>query len=177
MILGLDISTAITGATVIDRNGEIITCEAWRFQNKKQYPNLHAKAAEVKEHFIKMKLMYPIEAIYIEQSLWAFRSGQSSAKPIMTLAKFNGIISWIAYETFGIHPEYIGASQARKLCGVPKKEKGEDIKKVVLKFLLDTEEEFCYDETKFGNPVPGTYDRADSLIIARAGALCQQKKK
>ena len=136
MILGLDISTAITGATVIDRNGEIITCEAWRFQNKKQYPNLHAKAAEVKEHFIKMKLMYPIEASYIEQPLWVFQSGRSSAQVIVTLAKFNGIISWIAYEIFGIHPEYIRASQARKLCGVPKKEKGEDIKKVVLKLIV-----------------------------------------
>jgi len=175
MILGLDISTAITGATVIDRNGEIIICEAWRFQNKKQYPNLHAKAAAVKENFLKMKLTYPIEAIYIEQSLWI--SSGSSAKTILALAKFNGIVSWIAYEVFGIHPEYIRATQARKLCGVPKKQPGEDIKKVVLKFLLDTGEEFCYDETKFGNPVPGTYDRADSLIIARAGALCQQKKK
>ena len=176
MILGLDISTAITGISIIDREGEIIICEAWRFQNKKKFPDLYAKAAEVKENLLKVKMRYPIEAIYIEQSLWAFRSGQSSAKTILTLSKFNGIVAWLVYEIFDIKPEFLGATQARKLCGVPIKEKGGDLKKVVLNFILDTEPYFCYDKTKFGNPVPGTYDRADSLIIAKAGAKCLQAK-
>ena len=104
-------------------------------------------------------------------------SGFSSAKTLSTLASFNGIVSWLCYELWGRQPEYISAPSARKTCGVPKKEKGGDIKKVVLKFLLDTEPQFCYDKTKFGNPVPGTYDRADSLIIAKAGAECLQSKK
>ena len=29
MILGLDISTSITGATVIDDKGNVVLCEAW----------------------------------------------------------------------------------------------------------------------------------------------------
>ena len=177
MILGLDVSTSITGATVMDYDGTIISCEAWRFQNKKSFPNLFSKAKFVKEQLSEIKKKHSIKEIYVEKSLQSFRSGFSSAKTLSTLSAFNGIVSWLCYELWGRQPEYISAPSARKTCGVPKKEKGGDIKKVVLKFLLDTEEEFCYDNTKFGNPVPGTYDRADSLIIARAGAKCQQKKK
>ena len=34
MILGLDISTSIIGATVLDKNGEVVYCEAWDLRNK-----------------------------------------------------------------------------------------------------------------------------------------------
>jgi hypothetical protein len=77
----------------------------------------------------------------------------------------------------GIKPEYIGASSARKLCDI-RVPKGEKAKEVVLNFLLDNEASFAINYTKFGNPTPGSYDRADSLVIARAGYnLCQKQKK
>ena len=177
MILGLDVSTSITGATVIDYDGNILFCEAWRFQNKKNFPNLFSKAKFAKKQLSEIKKKYDIKHVYIEKSLQSFRSGFSSAKTISTLAAFNGIVSWLCYEQWCMQPEYISAPSARKSCGVPKKEKGDDIKKIVLKFVLDTEPEFCYDKTKFGNPVPGTFDRADSLIIAKAGLKCIQGKK
>ena len=98
----------------------------------------------------------------------AFRPGFSSAKTILTLAKFNGIVSYICKRDFGIEPEYIGASTARKTCGI-KVERGKKAKEVVLNFLLDNEESFDIEYTKHGNPKPGSYDRADSYIIAKAG--------
>ena len=176
MILGLDVSTSITGASVIDDEGKILYCEAWKFQNKRHFPDLFAKAEEVRNLLLAIKQEYDIEAVFIEQSLFAFMRGKSSAKTLLTLSKFNGIVAWLVWDMFGMTPEFLGATQARRTCGVPKKEKGEDIKRVVLKFLLDNDPQFCYTLTKHGNPVPGTFDRADSLIIARAGAECLNTK-
>jgi len=84
------------------------------------------------------------------------------------LASFNGIVSYICQDELGIKPEYIGASTARKSNGI-KIPRGEKAKKVVLDFVLDNESDFVVEYTKQGNPKPGSYDRADSLIIARAG--------
>ena len=48
MILGLDVSTSITGATVLNLKEEILYCEAWKLQNKKHFPDLFSKAEAVK---------------------------------------------------------------------------------------------------------------------------------
>ena len=167
MILGLDISTSITGATVLDDNGEVVYCEAWDTRNKNHFPGLYDKANFVKGRLLDLRTMFDIEHIFIEQSLQAFRPGFSSAKTILTLAKFNGIVSYICQDNFTA-PEYIGASTARKACGI-KVEKGKKAKEVVLKFVLDNEDKFVVEYTKQGNPKPGSYDRADSHIIAKAG--------
>jgi Holliday junction resolvasome RuvABC endonuclease subunit len=177
VILGLDVSTSIVGATVLDATGGVVYCESWDLRNKKKFSDLHEKASEVRELLKALKEEYTFDSIFIEQSLQAFRPGFSSAKTILTLAKFNGIVSYLCYDVFNKKPEYVGASSARKLCGirVPKGKKG---KEVVLNFLLDNEPSFDITYTKFGNPSPGTYDRADSLIVARAGlALCRKNEK
>ena len=170
MILGLDISTSIIGATVLDKDGEVVYCEAWDLRNKKHYPTLYEKAQRFQSQLESLHFMkrYLIEDIFIEQSLQAFRPGFSSAKTLLTLARFNGIVSYVCQDQLGIKPEYIGASTARKSNGI-KIPRGEKAKKVVLQYILDNELDFVVEYTKHGNPKPGSYDRADSLIIARAG--------
>ena len=168
MFLGLDISTSITGATLIDDIGQIMYCEAWDMRNKNHFPDLYDKANFVKGRLLDLRGMYLIEHVFIEQSLQAFRPGFSSAKTLLTLASFNGIVSYICQDELGIKPEYIGASTARKSNGI-KIPRGEKAKKVVLQYVLDNESDFVVEYTKQGNPKPGSYDRADSLIIARAG--------
>ena len=176
MILGLDISTSITGATLLDKNGSVVFCEVWDTRNKNRYEDLFAKADYLRFELWKMKNYYKIKKIYIEQSLQSFRSGFSSAQTLSTLSRFNGIVSWLCYEKFKIKPEYIAATSARKLCGI-KILKGEKAKEVVLKYLLDNEPTFNIEYTKHGNPKPGSYDRADSIVIAKAGyILCQNNK-
>ena len=170
MILGLDVSTSIVGATVLTDYGEVVYCEAWDLRNKNHFPTLYEKAQRVKQmleimHEVKR---YNIEHVFIEQSLQAFRPGFSSAKTLLTLAKFNGIVSYICQKCYLKPPEYISASTARKACGI-KVERGKKAKEVVLNFLLDNDEDFSVEYTKHGNPKPGEYDRADSYIIAKAG--------
>ena len=170
MILGLDVSTSITGVSVVDKNGEILFYEAWDMRNKRYFPTLWDKAdfIENKLRELKVRKKFIIEKIYIEQSLQAFRPGLSSAKTILTLAKFNGIVSYLARRVYEMDPEYVGASSARKLCGI-KVERGKKAKEVVLQHILDTEPKFKIGYTSHGNPKPGSYDMSDAIIVARAG--------
>jgi hypothetical protein len=90
------------------------------------------------------------------------------------LQKFNGIVSWILYEVFEIKPEYIGAQAARKQAGI-KVPRGKKAKQVVLEHLLQTEPAFKIEYTRHGNPKPESYDRADAIVIAKAGHNIENK--
>ena len=76
MILGLDVSTSITGATVLDSEGNRIFCEAW---DTRKLKGLYATAEEIERSLKAIKSKFEIEQIYIEQSLQSFRRGFSSA--------------------------------------------------------------------------------------------------
>ena len=171
MICGLDISTSITGITILNTKGEVLLNESWDFRKYKTFLD---KVDVAKRHIQKLQT-YDIEHIYIEQSLQAFRPGFSSAKTILTLAKFNGTISYLLYDILRIRPEYVAATTARKLNGI-KVPRGQKAKEVVLQHLLSNELGFKIEMTKFGNPKPESYDRADSLIVARAGQIIMQKE-
>ena len=170
--LGLDISTSITGITILDKEGEIIYNDAL---DTRKYKSLFEKARTLQEKLKEIKKSYKIKEIYVEKSLQSFRSGFSSAKTLSTLSAFNGIVSWMCFNIFNREPEYVAATSARKLCGI-KIPRGEKAKPVVLKFLLDNEPTFVVEYTKFGNPKPKYYDMADSIIVAKAGfEICRKK--
>jgi hypothetical protein len=177
MILGLDISTSITGATVLDESGNVVFCEAWDFRNKRHFPTLFEKGYEIKELFYHLKREYDITSVYIEQSLQSFRSGFSSAKTLSILSRFNGIVSWLCYEVFELKPEYIAATSARKQCGITIS-KGTKAKQIVIQYVIDNVPDVPINYTKHGNPKPQCFDMADSWVMARAGWLqCQKMKK
>jgi len=172
MLLGLDISTSITGFTILDKEGEIVYNDAL---DTRKYKSMLVKAKVIQEKLKEVKKEYKIKSIYIEKSLQSFRSGFSSAKTLSTLSAFNGIVSWMCYNIFKLEPEYLAATSARKLCGI-KIPRGEKAKPVVLNYLLENESKFQVEYTKFGNPKPKYYDMADSIIIAKAGFRREQNK-
>jgi hypothetical protein len=165
LILGLDISTSITGITLLDENGEVKVMNAI---DTRKYKNFFQKAEAVKKVLTDLSNSYKVEEIFIEQSLQSFRSGFSSAKTLSTLSRFNGIVSWMCYSLWSLEPQYLAATSARKLCGI-KIPKGEKAKPVVLQYVLDNEPTFMVEYTKHGNPKPDSFDRADSWVIAKAG--------
>ena len=131
MILGLDISTSITGATILDEKGNIVENVAW---DTRKYKNFFEKAEYI---YNQLKAInHRIDKIYIEQSLQSFRSGFSSAKTLSTLSRFNGVVSWMVYKLFKVEPEYIAATSARKAVGivVPR---GSKAKERVVKYVID----------------------------------------
>ena len=172
MILGLDVSTSITGYTLLSED-KIVLNGAW---DTRKYKDFFDKVTHVRKGLEEIFGEYgsEIRAVYIEQSLQSFRSGFSSAKTLSTLSRFNGIVSWLVFDLYKIKPQYLAATSARKLCGI-KVPRGQKAKAVVLNFLLDSEPDFVICYTRNGNPKPESYDKADSLVIAKAGAICEKK--
>lgn len=186
MILGVDVSTSITGFAVV-ADGILVYYDSIDLRKHK---NIFAKTIAIKEKILDLYEMYqlnnddsssagwgdssyPIQHIYVEQPFTFFNSGGSSAKTMAALQKFNGIVSWLLYEVFEIEPKFIGATSARKVVGI-KVPRGQKAKQVVLQHLLNTEPAFKIEYTKHGNPKPESYDRADAIIIAKAGFQTEQ---
>ena len=186
MILGVDVSTSITGLAIV-ADGSIVYYDS---VDLRKYKNVFEKGRVLKEKIVDLyeayqfsneefflgNSKYPIEHIYIEQPFTFFNSGGSSAKTMATLQKFNGIVSWFLYEIFEMQPNYVLAQSARKTVGI-KVPRGEKAKAVVLKYLLDTEPAFNVEYTKKGNPKPESYDRADAIIVAKAGYIIEQERE
>ena len=185
MILGVDVSTSITGFAIV-AEGEIVFYDS---VDLRKYKNLFEKAERIKEaifnifdnyqycreddHWMEVESDHPISHIYIEQSLHMFMGGKSSAKTLSTLTRFNGIVSWLIYEMFKMEPKFIAATSARKQAGI-KVSRGQKAKQVVLQYLLDNEPAFTVEYTKHGNPKPESYDRADAIVVAKAGWAIEQ---
>lgn len=181
MILGVDVSTSITGFAVV-ADEQLVYYDSIDLRKHK---NVFDKTIAIKEKILDLYEMYqlnnddtssagwgdsvyPIQHIYVEQPFTFFNSGGSSGKTMAALQRFNGIVSWLLFEVFEIRPEYIGATSARKQIGI-KVPRGQKAKQVVLEYLLDTEPAFKVEYTRHGNPKPESYDRADAIVIAKAG--------
>ena len=106
MILGIDISTSITGFAIV-AEGQLVFYDSIDLRKHK---DMFDKTIAIKEKLLDLYEMYqcdnenfigsseyPIEHIYIEQSLHMFMGGKSSAKTLSTLTRFNGIVSWLIY--------------------------------------------------------------------------------
>ena len=165
MLLALDVSTSITGISVIDRKGKVLDCT---FVDLRKYKNFFTKCEIIQSALSDVCTEYVISEIYIEKPFMFFNSGGSSAKTMSALQRFNGAVSWLCHSTVGVTPEYLTAGEARKEVNL-KIPRGQKAKPVVLQFVLDNDPTFSVQYTKQGNPKPGVYDRADSWIIAKAG--------
>ncbi len=173
MFLGFDISTSIVGVTCVDKHGEIIFCEHCDLRKHK---SLFEKIDVFRKFLADIRyLQTVVREIWIEEPFVFFSGGGSSGKTMAVLQRFNGMASVAIRDAFHMDPQYVGASQARKLNEI-KIPRGTKAKEEVLKFILDKMPEFEVEYTKHGNPRPGYYDRADSVIIARAGHTLWKNK-
>jgi Holliday junction resolvasome RuvABC endonuclease subunit len=176
MILGLDISTAVVGVAVIDE-GRLVLSKHWDISKA---DTLFTKAEMIGAELWQIRNEYKIDNIFIETALKKFIPGRSRADTIMKLAKFNGIISWICYESFETEPIYINVNSARSLYGLsfPRGTKGPQRKKMVIEAVIEKEKTaFTYEMARGGrNYKKGTDDRADAIVIARAGEFLLKNK-
>jgi len=111
-ILGLDISTSCIGWCILDdQTGSVGAASAIVLKDIKC---VFDKALMVKEELYSIINDHGVDTIAIEENLQAFRPGFSSAKTIVTLARFNGIVSWLSYECTSVKPNFINVNHARK---------------------------------------------------------------
>lgn len=177
MILGLDISTSSTGWSVLDTEGTLVEQSYIRLDKIK---NTMTKASEVSSTLEDIKEKYDITSIFIEENLQMFRPGLSSAKVLITLARFNGMVTLMSYKVFGIEPEFLNVNAARKLVGlkIDRKDKSKTTKEKVLEWVDDElDQSYVWPKrTLKSGPRKGTevyesgcYDIADAHVIALAG--------
>ena len=177
MILGLDISTSSTGWAVLDDTATLIEQSYIPLGKIK---NTLQKTVTVVTELKKIREKYNITNIFIEENLQMFRPGLSSAKVLIALARFNGMVTLLSHQTFDIDPEFLNVNSARKLVElkINKKDKSKTTKEKVLEWV-DADLSGSFDwPTKILKSGPrkgqqihesGCYDIADAYVIAKAG--------
>ena len=122
----------------MDNRGDMVKIGYVKLVRQK---NLWEKADEFKRFifsFLSDDERDSIEGIFIEENLQVFRRGLSSARTLMTLAKFNGIICYVLREIFNMDPISINVNEARKSVGlkiVSQKKGGKPTKEQVIEWV------------------------------------------
>ena len=177
MILGLDISTTMVGVAIIGDDKKLLKSVGWDIS---KLETMFDKAELIGSELYTIRSEYNIEHIFVETALKKFLPGKSRADTIIKLAKFNGFVSWICYECFDLSPTYINVNTARSLYGLsfPRATKGPQRKKMVIEAVIEKEKtSFKYEMARGGkNFKKGTDDRADAVVIARAGEFLLKNK-
>ena len=177
LILGLDVSTSVTGVCILNtevvEGSHIIHLDRIEFKKCKTFfEKADVAALELAELCKKFPGEYRVA---LEEPLLGFQKGMSSATTITTLMRFNGIVSYIAREIFKADPEYISASHARKLCGIKMQRNsiaGMSGKEQVFKYMSEHDlNHVTWPTKKNGAAVDWSRDATDSYVIARAAML------
>jgi len=172
MILGLDISTSVIGVCVLNEK----SLRKIDFLNLEKSKNIFQKAEKFKEYLLNLKKEVNITQVGIEENLQAFRPGLSSAKTIVTLARFNGICSYIAQEIFNKEPIFVNVNSARKKLGIKIDRKSSKNTKEQVQGFVSCLEPAIKWPTKImsrgprkGNVVllKECYDMADAYVVAQ----------
>jgi hypothetical protein len=184
LILGLDVSTRCVGVCLLRNDIEPVVTGDYvgmhielldRIEFKK-CKTIWEKADVVAKYLYGLhRWCQRVERVCVEEALMGFKPGMSSAATISTLMRFNGIVSYIAREEFGVDPEYIGSSHARKVCGIKLQRTvvaGKSGKEQVFDHMATNDlKHVAWPKTKTGKDVAWSRDATDAYVIARAAYL------
>jgi hypothetical protein len=172
IVLGLDISTSNVGLCVF-KNDKLVLAEAISLSKIK----CSFDKAEIVKKKLKELNKLQVDRILIEENLQSFRSGFSSAKTISSLAKFNGIVSYISQSVFSIKPEFVNVIRARSACGIKINRKSDlSTKEQVLEWVESSSQFLNYKwptKVMASGPRKGMVVKTDQCYdIADAAVLC-----
>jgi len=175
MILGLDVSTSSTGWAVLDSQGSLIEMGSFALD---KLEGLFSKADAVNRGLLELRARFPeISTVSIEEPLQGFRRGLSSASTLLTLGRFNGMVSWQSFVVFGRDPTFFNSSVARKGLGITIS-KDRDTKDQIMEWVeVVTGKELPKRTVKAGKKKgetvydKGVNDAADAYVMARAAYL------
>jgi len=118
VVLGLDISTACTGYCIIKKSGSklrLIDAGVIKLDKLKDF---YQKSIRVEDFLKLLHAKHGFNAASVEENLQSFRPGMSSAKTILSLAKFNGVSCFLVERTTGIKPAMVSVTRARSKLGI-----------------------------------------------------------
>jgi hypothetical protein len=86
------------------------------------------------------------------------------------------MVQLLVRQLFGFEPKMIGATEARKVIGVPlvhRKRAGKDQKHQTFEWLMETEEfiDAQYETKRDGSPKDYVFDEIDAFVVASATAM------
>jgi len=139
---------------------------------------LFNKAEAVNRGLLDLRAKYPgITKVSIEEPLQGFRRGLSSASTLLTLGRFNGMVSWQSFVVFGFEPIFFNSSAARKGLGISLN-KDRDTKDQIMEWVeVVTGTQLARRTVKAGKKKGqvvydnGVNDAADAYVMARAAYL------
>ena len=177
-VLGLDVSTSITGVCLIDvdetpdgTGNHVIVLDHIEFKKCK---TLWEKADVVSAYLSALHINsnHSDMIVAVEEPLLGFRPGASSATTIASLLRFNGIVSYIARGAFNVEPQYVSAPHARKLCGMKLHKPsivGKSHKEQVFEHMSQNDLSYMkWPLKKNGKLVDWSRDATDAYVIAMA---------
>lgn len=179
LVCGLDVSTSCTGVCVYESlTKTIVLLDHMDFKKCKTV----WEKADVARNYIQ-KLNYEIQVLAIEEIAMMFSPGMSSANTIVSLARFNGLISYFARDHFKKEPLHITPALARRTCGLKMLQKNKDPQKRSHKeqtfdIMMKTDLQHIQWPLKRNSTkiVDYAYDQTDAFVIAKAGALLSKPK-
>lgn len=151
--------------------------------NKARFTDVWDKASHVKEVLAGAFDLtnYRANRVFVEEAAMRFSPGFSSAKTLFSLARFNGIVSYLSHELFDVKPKMINVRSARKKLGIKidYKDKSKDTKTKVFEAVRKLNPTFTWDQhiAKTGKSkgllVYGkhNFDMADAWVICRGGQI------
>lgn len=181
-VLGLDVSTSITGMCFIDssipddgKGSQIILLDYVDLRKCKDiWTKIDIVESVLNDLVYRRKLGKP-DLFVLEEPLLGFSTGQSSASTIMTLLRFNGMVSYVGRKIFEENPTYVSAATARKTCGIKlqqRKKCGKSHKEQVFEHMINNDlRHVTWDRKKNGDFVDAAKDMTDAYVIARAATL------
>ena len=184
--IGLDISTSIVGMSLFLGNNLVKLMHVDLTKTKCMFD----KASKFEEEF-KQKIFTDVEGnnldirdIYIEDTLQSFSRGLSSARTLMQLSRFNGIVSNIVFRITKIKPVFINVNTARKSLGVKIDKNSDKDKKEQIMDWVDADLGGYNWPTKIISRGPNKgrvkyekfcYDIADAYVICKAGIIIKNE--
>ena len=185
IVLGLDVSTSTTGWCITESSDKShVKFIDGGFIKHKSKLSLHEKASDI-THLFKSIEEIELNKICIEENLQSFRTGLSSASTLMTLSRYNGIVSHECWLKTGIVPTYYNVNSARKSLGIDTTKKArrenEKAKDVVHRWVKshDIMQEFSWPTKtlnrgpRAGQTIedPGCMDLSDAFVMSLCGQL------
>lgn len=177
-LLGLDISTSCTGVCILDKNLNLVMLDAVKFPSS--CITMFDKADRGIEEIKKLVSGKNIEKIFVEANAKMFMPGFSSADTLITLAKFNILLSYLSHKAFGAQVIDVNVSSARKAVGFKSNKADKRPKKEQVKdYVIALHPEFPYKKhiAKTGSKKnqevydASNGDMIDAWVIAKGGSL------
>lgn len=166
IVLGLDVSTSITGIAVMDStNPDAILyvghCDTSKVTGLSSKARMLQDALEV--------LPFRIDEVAIEEPMLAFAGGKSSASVISTLAQMNGMAQLLVRQIFGCEPTLWNVNTARKKALPEMKfSKGVKRKETVQQFVHQKYPSLEVPLKRTGAIKDHVFDESDAIVISLA---------